>query len=57
MRTVLRHIITDTTLSFNQCIACDQKTAIYQPLRAVVDNVPCLNKSHNSLNKYYLLAQ
>ena len=56
MRTDLRHLIIDTTLSFNKYIACDQKLAIYQLLRAMIDNVPCLNKSYNRLDKYHLLT-
>ena len=57
MRTTLRHIVTETTLSFNQCIDCDQKTTIYQPLRTMMENVSCLNKSCDRLNKYHLLTQ
>ena len=51
MKTDLRYIITDTTLSFNQYIACDKELAIHQPLRAIMDNVPCLYKSYNRLDK------
>ena len=57
MKTALRYLVTDTTLSFNQCIACDQELAIYQSLCAMLDNVPCLNKSRNRLDKYQLLTQ
>ena len=57
MRTDLQNLVKDTTLSFNQCIACDQELSIYQPLRAMIDNVPCLNKSHNRLDKFYLLTK
>ena len=55
--TALQHLVIDTTLSFKQCIACDQELAIYQPLCAMIENVPCLYKSRNRLGKYHLLTQ
>ena len=57
MITFFRYIVTDTTLSFNQYIAYDQETAIYQPLRKMTENVPCLYKCRNRLEKYHLLTQ
>ena len=57
MRTTLRHLVTDTTVSFNQCIACDQELAIYQSLRKMMKNIPRLNKSRNRLANYHLLTQ
>ena len=57
MRTTLRHIIIDATLSFNQRIVCDQETSIYQPLRAIIANIPFVYKSRNRLDKYHLLTQ
>ena len=56
MRTALRHLITDTTLSFNQCITCNQELAVYQPLRVMMDNIPCLNKSRDKLDKHHLIT-
>ena len=56
-RTDLRYLVTDTPLYSNQCIACDQELAIYQPLRAIMDNIPCLNKFRNRMEKYHLLTQ
>ena len=55
LRTALRHIVKDTTLLFNQCTACDEELTIYQSLRAVMDTMPCLDKSRNRLEKYHLL--
>ena len=55
MRTALRHFVTDTILSFDQYIACDKELAIYQPLRAMMENVPCVNKSRNRLDTYHVL--
>ena len=49
MRPSLQHLVTDKTLSFNQYIAYDQKRDIYQPLRELMENVPCLNTSRNRL--------
>ena len=56
MKTALWHLVTNTTLSFNQCIAWDQESAIFQPLRTMMDNVPYLNKSRNRLDKHHLLT-
>ena len=56
MITALRHLVAGTTLSFNPCIACDQELANFQPLRAMMDNVPCLSKPRNRLDKYRLLT-
>ena len=57
MRNTLQHLITDTTLSFNQCIVCDQEITIYQHLHAVMENIPCPNKCCYRLGKYHLLTQ
>ena len=56
MKTELRHLVIDTTLSFNQCIACDQEISIYQPVREMMENIPCLDESCNRLDTYHLLT-
>ena len=56
MRTSLRYSVTDIILSFNQCIVCDQEITIYKPSHVMMENVPCLNKSRNRLDKYHLLT-
>ena len=57
MLTVLRHLVTDKTLSFNQRIICNQELAIFQLLRTMIATVPCLNKYHSRLDKYHVLTQ
>ena len=57
MRYTLRHFVTDTTLPFNQCIAFDKELAIFKPLRIMIYNVPCLNKSHHRLDKHHSLIK
>ena len=57
MRTALRHLFTNTTSSFNQCISCDQENDIYQPLSEIVKNIPCINKDRNRLDKCHVLTQ
>ena len=57
MITALQHPVTDTILSFNQCIVCHQETDIYQTLRIMMKNVPCIYKHHNRLDKNHLVTQ
>ena len=57
MRPDVRHLVTDTTLSFNQCIDCGQETSIYQYLRAIMEKITCLNTSRNRLDKYHFLTK
>ena len=57
LRIAARHLLTDTLLSLNQCIACDQEYAMYQPLRQMMEHCDCLRRSHNRLDKYHLLQK
>ena len=47
----------ERALSFNQCIASDAEEAMYGPVRGMIHNVPCFNKSHHRLDKFHLLTK
>ena len=53
----LQNLIIDIISSFNQCIAFDQVTGIYQFLRAIMATVPYIYKPRNRVDNYYLLTQ
>ena len=55
LRVVERHFL--LTLSLNQCIACDQELAMYQPLREIMINNNFLKRSCSQLDKYFLLQK
>ena len=57
MRAALPILITQKTLSLNHCIASDAEYAIYTPLRSMMINVSCLNKSCHRLDKYHLFTK
>ena len=57
LRVAFRHLLGDSILSYNQCIASDQELAMYQPIRAMIGAVTCLNKSRHRLDKYHLLKK
>ena len=58
LRSALVQLLTDNILVFNQCVACDQELAMYQPLRAMMaDCQSSLFKSCNRLDKYHLLTK
>ena len=57
LRVALRHLLSDHILSYNQCVASDQELAMYQPLRAMMEHVPCMYNSRHRLDKYHLLTK
>ena len=57
LRVALRHLLSDTPLLFNQCVATDQELAMYQPLRAMMEHVPCMYHSRHRLDKFHLLTK
>ena len=57
LQVAARHLLTDNILSFNQCIACDQEQAMFDPLRMMMKHQDCLRRSHNRLDKYHLLTK
>ena len=57
LRVAARNLLTDNILSLNQCFACDQEISMYQPLRQMMAQTECLKRSHNRLDKYYLLTK
>ena len=55
LRIAFKNLVGEHALSFNQCIASDAELAMYTPIRAMIDSVPCMKKSHHRLDKYHLL--
>ena len=58
LRSALVQLLTSNILKLNQCVACDQKLAMYQPLRAMMaENQSSLSRSCSRLDKYHLLTK
>ena len=58
LRSALVQLLSSSILHLNQCVACDQELAMYQPLRAMMaESQSSLSKSCNRLDKYHLLTK
>ena len=56
-RAALPHLLSDKSLSFNQCVATDQELAMYYLLHTMMEDVPCMYHSRHRLDKYHLLTK
>ena len=57
LRMAFINLIGERALSLNQCIASDAEEAMYNPVRGMIHNDPCFNKSHHRLDKFHLLSK
>ena len=55
LRIAFKNLVGEQALNFNQCIASDAEYAMYTPIRAMIDSVSSMKKSHHRLDKYHLL--
>ena len=55
LRIAFKNLVGELALSFNQCIASDAEEALYVPIRGMIHNISCMNKSYHQFDKFYLL--
>ena len=53
----LPFLLTPQSLKYNQTISTDSELAMYQPLRAMMDQPTCLENSNHRLDKYHLFSK